>query len=83
MSVTGVVVDANGYILTNSHVVSDGKAIRLMYYLMMVQRQKVKFIGMTAQLDLAIVKVEKTGLTPAEFGDSDNVTTRRYIYSNR
>ena len=34
---TGIIVDSNGYILTNSHVISDGEAKSVMYYLMMVQ----------------------------------------------
>ena len=58
---TGVIVDSKGYILTNSHVVSDGQAV------------DVKVLWNDANLDLAVVKVDKTGLTAAELGDSDQV----------
>ena len=72
---TGVVVDANGYILTNSHVVSDGKANKVNVLFNDGTTTEGQVYWYDAQLDLAIVKVEKTGLTPAEFGDSDNVRT--------
>lgn len=72
---TGVIVDGNGYILTNSHVVSDGKAIDVKVLFNDGSSTKGKVLWNDATLDLAIVKVEKTGLTPAELGDSDKVRT--------
>lgn len=72
---TGFVVDANGYILTNSHVVSDGKANKVNVLFNDGTMTEGQVYWYDAQLDLAIVKVEKTGLTPAEFGDSDKVRT--------
>ena len=72
---TGIVVDANGYILTNSHVVSDGKAKTVNVLFNDGSSDKGEVQWNDSQLDLAIVKVNKTGLTPAELGDSDKVTT--------
>ena len=72
---TGVIVDANGYILTNSHVVSDGQAVDVNVLFNDGSTTKGKVLWNDSTLDLAIVKVEKTGLTPAEFGDSDKVRT--------
>ena len=67
---SGVVVDKNGYILTNNHVVE--KATRI----------KVKFVnddteypahvvGTDTDTDLAVIKVEKKNLSPAKIGNSD------------
>lgn len=70
---TGIVVDANGYILTNSHVVSDGSATSVNVLFNDGDTVGGKVLWYDSQLDLAIVKVEKSGLTPAEFGDSDKV----------
>lgn len=70
---TGVIVDANGYILTNSHVVSDGKAVNVNVLFNDGSTSEGKVLWNDPQLDLAMVKVDKTGLTPAEFGDSDKV----------
>ena len=72
---TGVIVDANGYILTNSHVVSDGEAVNVNVLFNDGPTIEGKVLWNDAQLDLAMVKVDKTGLTPAELGDSDDVRT--------
>lgn len=72
---TGVIVDANGYILTNSHVISDGKATDVNVLFNDGSNSKGKVLWNDSQLDLAMVKVDKRGLTPAELGDSDNVRT--------
>jgi len=70
---TGVIVDANGYILTNSHVVSDGQAVDVNVSFNDGSTTSGKVIWNDAQLDLAMVKVDKNGLQPAELGDSDKV----------
>ena len=70
---TGVIVDSNGYILTNSHVVSDNKAVEVNVLFNDGTTTTGKVLWNDAQLDLAMVKVEKAGLVPAELGDSDDV----------
>lgn len=72
---TGVIVDANGYILTNSHVVSDGKASDVNVLFNDGSTSKGKVLWNDSNLDLAMVKVDKKGLTPAELGNSDDVRT--------
>ncbi|HSQ88765.1 serine protease HtrA [Romboutsia sp.] len=72
---TGVIVDANGYILTNSHVVSDGQAVDVNVLFNDGSTTKGKVLWNDAQLDLSMVKVDKKGLTPAELGDSNKVRT--------
>lgn len=71
---TGIVVDSNGYILTNSHVISDGEAKRVNVLFNDGSSIDGQVAWYDSQLDLAIVKVNKTGLTPAELGDSDQVS---------
>ena len=70
---TGVIVDSKGYILTNSHVVSDGKAIDVKVLFNDGSTTAGKVLWNDEKLDLAIVKVDKTGLTVAELGDSSKV----------
>lgn len=70
---SGVIVSADGYILTNSHVVSDGKAVNIDVLFSDDSKGNAKLLWNDATLDLAIIKVEKTGLTPVEMGDSDGV----------
>lgn len=75
---TGVVVDASGYILTNSHVINDGnyKKINVSFYDGTELEGTVLWNDQT--LDLAVVKVEATNLHAAELGDSDSVKVGAY-----
>ena len=70
---TGIIVDSNGYILTNSHVISDGQAKTVNVLFSDGSTIDGEVYWYDSQLDLAIVKVNKTGLTAAELGDSDKV----------
>ena len=70
---TGVIVDSKGYILTNSHVVSDGQAVDVKVLFNDGSTTQGKVLWNDAKLDLAVVKVDKTGLTAADLGDSDKV----------
>jgi S1-C subfamily serine protease len=71
---TGMILDTNGYILTNSHVVMDGVIDTIVVHLSHGEEVPGKLIWNDAALDLAIVKIESAGLVPVELGDSDNVT---------
>ena len=75
---TGVIVDAKGYILTNSHVVNDGdyKSITVSLYDGTEADAKVLWNDQT--LDLAVIKIEGKHLTAAELGDSDTVNIGAY-----
>ena len=70
---TGIIVSSDGYILTNSHVVSDGQAVDVKVLFNDGSTTQGKVLWNDAKLDLAMVKVDKTGLTAAELGDSDQV----------
>jgi len=70
---TGFVVDKRGYILTNSHVVSDGKANKVSVLFTDGKSTKGEVIWNDTNLDLAIVKVKKSNLSPLELGDSDKI----------
>ncbi|MBP2028719.1 S1-C subfamily serine protease [Acetoanaerobium pronyense] len=70
---TGVIVDERGYILTNSHVVNDGAAnqVRVLFYDGTTQDAEV--LWNEKALDLAVIKVDTSGLPVAELGNSDEV----------
>jgi len=70
---SGVVVDANGYILTNNHVVDKADRIQVKFTGDPTQ-YPAKVIGVDAPTDLAIIKVEgKKNLRAAKIGNSDAV----------
>lgn len=70
---TGVIVDENGYILTNSHVVNNGNMQGIKVLLNDGRELQGKLLWNDAVIDLAIVKIEARNLTPAELGDSDEL----------
>ena len=75
---TGFVVDAAGYILTNSHVVNDGDYKKVTVSLYDGREVEGKVLWNDSTLDLAIVKIEATGLVAAELGDSDTLRIGQY-----
>ena len=65
---TGVIFSAQGYIVTNHHVIEDARAITV---LLTDERQlEAKVIGADSASDLAVLYVEGENLIAAEFGDS-------------
>ena len=68
---TGVVLSADGYIVTNCHVVEGAQSVSV---LLTDNRQLSAYvIGADAVSDLAVLYVKAQDLTPAEFGDSDSL----------
>jgi S1-C subfamily serine protease len=75
---TGIIIDEDGYILTNSHVVSDGTAQTITVGLSDGRELSGEVLWNDKSIDLAIVKIEATGLTAAELGDSDQINIGAY-----
>ncbi len=70
---SGVIIQSDGYILTNSHVVADGKAKELKVLFENGEQVDGTVLWNDATLDLAIVKVNVTNLPVAELGDSEKL----------
>lgn len=71
---SGVIVSSDGYILTNSHVVGNGRAKEMTVVFSDGEKTPGKLIWQDESLDLAVIKVEKTGLPVMDIGDSDKVS---------
>jgi S1-C subfamily serine protease len=69
---SGVIFDANGLILTNHHVVS-GNPSKLTVHLKDGRSLDATIYGIDTMTDLAIVKVNQTGLPTAPIGDSSTI----------
>ena len=65
---TGVVLSENGYIVTNAHVVEDAAAIQVRLTDNRVLPASI--VGADAVSDLAVLIVDASDLSPADFGDS-------------
>ncbi|WP_322754592.1 S1C family serine protease [Frankia sp. Cas3] len=68
---SGVVIRADGYILTNNHVIASGGTINVR--MQDGTRYAATLIGQNTTADLAVIKIKATGLTPTTFADSTDV----------
>ncbi|WP_250292990.1 trypsin-like peptidase domain-containing protein, partial [Frankia sp. CiP1_Cm_nod1] len=69
---SGVIIRQDGYILTNNHVVSDAaRGGSLSVSTQDGKDYNAKIVGADPSSDLAVIKIEETGLKPATFGNSD------------
>lgn len=68
---SGVVIAQDGYIVTNYHVIENASTINVI--LNSGERYSARIIGADADTDLAVIKIEATGLAYAVFGDSSSV----------
>lgn len=68
---SGVIIREDGYIITAYHVIEDATKIKVT--LKNGETYDAELIGSDSDNDTAIIKIEKTGLTAAIMGDSDNL----------
>ena len=76
---TGVIMTENGYILTNAHVIVGTESCYIVYSTGVYC--EAKLVGFDEEKDLAVIKVNMTGLPAAEFGDSDALTVGDAVYA--
>lgn len=76
---TGVVFRQDGYVLTNYHVVEGGSSCAVTFS--DNRTYEAKYVAGDAENDLAVLKVDLTGLQAAEFGDSDELTVGDSVYA--
>ena len=85
---SGIIISEDGYILTNNHVISTGSddISNSNSYYQISEASKItvtlfgdtteyeaSIVGKDEETDLAVIKIDKTGLTKAEFADSDSI----------
>ena len=68
---SGVIISENGYIATNNHVIEGASKISVT--LKNGETFEAKVIGADSMSDIAVLKIETTGLSPVVFGNSDNL----------
>ncbi len=80
---SGIIISEDGYILTNNHIVSTSssesfyevsEATKVTVTLFNDETEyEAKIVGKDEQTDLAVIKIEKKGLSKADFADSDSI----------
>lgn len=81
---SGVVYSEDGYIITNYHVISDAvtssnSKIEVFIGNSSSDSYSADVVGYNISCDLAVIKINATGLTPVEFGNSDQLSVGQYV----
>ena len=74
---SGVIVSAEGHIITNNHVVDQVDEIEV--HLSDGRTKKARLVGADAAVDLAVLKIDEPGLKSLKFGDSDSVQAGDFV----
>lgn len=69
---SGIIISDDGYIVTNAHVVADANA-GVKVILDDDSEYEAEVIGQDSKTDIAVLKINAEGLTPADLGDSDQL----------
>lgn len=73
---SGVIISEDGYVVTNYHVISDASKVTVLMH--DGEEIEAQVIGYDSVLDIALLKIDRTGLTAAKLGDSDSVRTGEF-----
>ena len=68
---SGVIIDEDGYIVTNNHVVADAEVVRVT--LADGRKFRADVVGTDRMTDVAVLKIAAAHLHPVKFGDSDEL----------
>lgn len=74
---SGVIIDEEGYIVTNNHVIENARSIQV--ELIDGRTFPANIVGADALTDLAVLKIEATGLPYAPVGDSSQLTVGDWV----
>jgi S1-C subfamily serine protease len=75
---SGVVVDPNGYVLTNAHVVRDSRQVAV--HLASDDVADAEVVGIDAASDLALLKIDRQNLPSIEWADSDEIAVGDFLW---
>ncbi|MEM0058249.1 MAG: trypsin-like peptidase domain-containing protein [Candidatus Bathyarchaeia archaeon] len=76
---SGTIIDGDGHILTNNHVVQGAERITVTLWNGEVLNGQL--LGTCSIHDIAVVKIDKKGLIHAELGDSDKLRMGQRVYA--
>ncbi|MGH9680499.1 MAG: trypsin-like peptidase domain-containing protein, partial [Candidatus Acidiferrales bacterium] len=76
---SGVIVNPDGYILTNNHVVAEASDVEV--FTQDRKKFKAKIIGTDSRTDIAVLKIDATGLPVVTFGDSSKLKVGDLVFA--
>ena len=76
---SGVIINADGYVLTNNHVLGQGTLQQVTVILSDRRERPAKLIGVDPQTDLALLKINEKNLPTVAWGDSANLKVAEWV----
>lgn len=76
---TGIFISEDGFCITNSHVVANSKSVSVKVITSDGTEYPAVVVGLDKTTDLAVLKVDGKGFTPAEFGSSDELNIGEWV----
>lgn len=74
---SGVIITADGYIVTNNHVIDNADKLEVL--LNDNSTYEARVVGTDEATDLALIKIDAEGLSPITFGDSESVKIGEWV----
>lgn len=71
---SGIIISEDGYVVTNAHVIGNSNKYNVTVVTSDHKEYTAKIIGFDTRTDLAVLKIEASGLKAAEFGNSDQLS---------
>lgn len=69
---SGIIISEDGYIVTNNHVIEDARSILVALH--DGTTYEAQLVASDSKMDIGVIKIEASGLTPAILGDSDSLS---------
>ncbi|MDO5035884.1 MAG: Do family serine endopeptidase [Porphyromonas sp.] len=74
---SGVIISTDGFIITNNHVISG--ATRITVTTNTNETFEATLVGTDPETDIALIKIEASGLSPIPFGDSESLRVGEWV----
>lgn len=74
---SGVIISSDGYIITNNHVIKGSRKLEVT--LNNKETYEAQVVGVDESTDIALLKIDKSGLPYLPFGDSDNLKVGEWV----
>ncbi len=81
VSGSGFVISQDGYVITNAHVIKDSDKDSILVTLYNGSSYSAAVIGYDVDNDIAVLKINVTGLTPVKFGSSSALSVGDRVYT--
>jgi serine protease Do len=76
---SGVIVSPDGYVITNNHVLGEGRIDKVTVALADKREVNAKIVGVDTWTDLAVLKIDATGLPVLPWGDSSKLKVAEWV----